>query len=243
MELNGNINAWDLQRFGFGYISAIKKQLAAFKSCQQDPSTERTEQSFHLMHHALRMRRAIEAIKPFLEEVRSVSIVSAARAESVNELDVAKTGTPATMKSTAIAPDAKIIGTLVRMVAGSLNAMFDDSEMSSKPSAQSDAAREDIRSAIKTWLESEEGSRFKTEFGIHLDFSGENGSVFQFSGDDQRHFEATVSTPEGRTSAQYGLFGTQPPGLFTRLHAATTSAASRLEIDVGATGLFLDAFA
>ena len=67
-------------------------------------------------------------------------------------------------------------------------------------------------------------------------------NIFNFSGDDQRLFEAAVSNPEGRTSLQQGLFGTEPEGLFTRLHAATTHAASSLEIDVGSTGLFLDTF-
>jgi len=142
-------------------------------------------------------------------------------------------------KSTANAPDAKILGTLVRMVAGSLNAMFNDPEFTSPPSAVTAAARQDIRDAVTTWLDSK-GPRFKTDFGIRFDFSDEDKNIINFSEDDQRLFEAAVSQPEERTSIQQGLFGTEPDGLFTRLHAATTSAASRLEIDVGSTGLFID---
>ena len=99
MQINGNINSWDLQRFGFGYIKAIKKQLALVKS-GQSPPVERAEQSFHLMHHALRMRRAIEAIEPFMHEGRSIPVVSAARAESANDLALDTTGNPASMAST-----------------------------------------------------------------------------------------------------------------------------------------------
>lgn len=144
-------------------------------------------------------------------------------------------------ESTAAAPDAKILGTLVRMVAGSLNAMFNDSAFTSPPSALTAAVRQDIHDAVTSWYDSE-GPRFKTDFGIRFDFSAEDKNIFNFSGDDQRLFEAAVSNPEGRPSVQQGLFGADPDGLFTRLHAATTHAASRLEIDVGSTGLFLDTF-
>ena len=147
----------------------------------------------------------------------------------------------ASEESTAAAPDAKILGTLVRMVAGSLNAMFNDSAFTSPPSALTAAVRQDIRDAVTSWYDSE-GPRFKTDFGIRIDFSAEDKNIFNFSGDDQRLFEAAVSNPEGRPSVQQGLFGADPDGLFTRLHAATTHAASRLEIDVGSTGLFLDTF-
>jgi hypothetical protein len=144
-------------------------------------------------------------------------------------------------ESTAAAPDTKILGTLVRMVAGSLNAIFNDSIFALPPSALTAAVRQEIRDAVTTWFDSE-GPRFKTDFGIRIDFGDKDKNIFNFSGDDQRLFEAAVSNPEGRTSVQQGLFGTGPEGLFTRLHAATTSAASRLEIDVGSTGLFLDTF-
>ena len=144
-------------------------------------------------------------------------------------------------ESTAAAPDAKILGTLVRMVAGSLNAMFNDAAFTSPPSALTAAVRQDIWDAVTSWYDSE-GPRFKTNFGIRFDFSDENKNIFNFSGDNQRLFEAAVSNPEGRTSVQQGLFGADPDGLFTRLHAATTHAASRLEIDVGSNGLFLDMF-
>ncbi len=100
MQINGNINRWDLQRFGFGYIDAIKKQLAVVRSRQPVPASERKEQSFHLMHHAMRMRKAIEAIKPFMNEVRSVPIVSAARAESANDLGLDTIGNSASLAST-----------------------------------------------------------------------------------------------------------------------------------------------
>jgi hypothetical protein len=145
-------------------------------------------------------------------------------------------------KSTADAPDAKILGTLVRMVAGSLNAMFDDAEFSSPPSALTAAVRQDIRDAVATWRDSE-GSQFKTDVGIRLDLSDQDKPIFNFSRDDQRLFEAAISNPEGRSSVREGLFGTGSSGLLSRLHAAMTSAASRLEIDVGTTGVFLDSFA
>jgi hypothetical protein len=88
-------------------------------------------------------------------------------------------------KSTSNAPDAKILGTLVRMVAGSLNAMFDDSASTSPPSALTAAVRQDIRDAVTTWRDSE-GSRFKTDFGIGIDSGDPGKRIFNFSADDQR---------------------------------------------------------
>jgi hypothetical protein len=100
MQVNGNINSWDLQRFGFGYINAIKKQLALVKAGRQSLTPERTEQSFYLMHHALRMPHAMEAIESFMNEGFSIPVVSAARAESTNDLALDTTGNPASMAST-----------------------------------------------------------------------------------------------------------------------------------------------
>jgi hypothetical protein len=143
--------------------------------------------------------------------------------------------------STADAPDAKILGILVKVVAGSLNAMFDDSAFSSPPSAVTAAVRQDIHDAVTAWRDSE-GPRFKSDFGIRLDIDDQGKHLFDFSVDNQRLFEAAISNPEGRSAVRQGLFGSDPAGLFTQLHAALTSAASRLQIDVGTTGVFLDAF-
>lgn len=145
-------------------------------------------------------------------------------------------------ESTASTPDAKILGTLVRVVAASLNAMFDDSAFASPPSALTTAVRQDIRDAASTWHDSE-GSHSKNDFGIGFDLDAPGKPIFNFSSDDQRLFEAAINDPERRSSVCQGLFGTDSAGLFSQLHAAMTRAASRLEIDVGTTGVFLDAFA
>jgi hypothetical protein len=48
-----------------------------------------------------------------------------------------------------------------------------------------------------------------------------------------------LSTPDGYASVQNALFGTDSDGLFSRLHASLTAAATDLETEVGSKGLFL----
>ena len=160
-------------------------------------------------------------------EIYNTELTSTARAGQ----DVAATPvTPA---------DAKMLGTLVNIIADSMNTLFDDSAFTSSSATKTEAVRNDVRSAVTSWFDSE-GPQFNTDFGIGFDFEKTKEGVFKFSQADQRQFETALTTPEGQASGGHMLFETESQGLFNQLHSALTSAASDLESEVGATGLFLD---
>ena len=66
--------------------------------------------------------------------------------------------------------DAEMASTLVHLMAKSMNALFDDSGLSSAPTAKTEEIRNNVRSAISASFNSD-GPQFKTDFGIHFDFS------------------------------------------------------------------------
>ena len=102
------------------------------------------------------------------------------------------------------AADAKMLSTLVNVMADSMNALFDDSALKSFPTATTKGVRNDIRSAIAAWSDSQ-GPQFNTDFGISFDFENPNKGVFKFSSADQHRFmgintrPATISTFKSRS--------------------------------------------
>jgi len=160
-------------------------------------------------------------------EIYNTELASTVRADQ----DVAATPvTPA---------DAKMLGKLVNIIANSMNALFDNSAITSSPGPETEAVRNEVRRAVTSWFDSE-GPQFDTDFGINFDFEKTDKGVFNFSQANQRQFETALTTPEGQASIRNTLFGTESNGLFNQLHASLTTAASDLESEVGATGLFLD---
>jgi hypothetical protein len=137
------------------------------------------------------------------------------------------------------AADAKMLGTLVSIVADSMNALFDDSALTSSSTSQTESVRNDVRSAISTWFNSE-GSQFNTDFGIQFDLAQTHERILNFSHND---FETALTTPQGQASIRNALFGIEADGLFNQLYDALTANTANLENEVGSTGLFLDALA
>jgi hypothetical protein len=141
----------------------------------------------------------------------------------------------------AAALDTKKLSTLVNNMANAMNALFDDSAFKGSPGAFLEGVRNDIRTTVASWFDSE-GPQFDTDFGIRFNFekTDEKEKVFNFSQNDQSRFEAALADPEGAASVSNALFGQEPNGLFTQLHATLTAAASAFESHVDPTGLFLN---
>jgi len=135
--------------------------------------------------------------------------------------------------------DAKMLGRLVNIIADSMNALFDGSALTSSSGVETGAVRNELRSAVASWFDSE-GPQFNTDFGIGFDFEKTNEGVFKFSQADQSRFKAALTSPQGVASVSNTLFGTESNGLFSQLHATLTAAGSGLEGEVDLTGLFLD---
>ena len=137
------------------------------------------------------------------------------------------------------APDGKMLGTLVKVIASSMNALFDDSSLTSSSTYKTEGIRNNIRSAISAWSDSE-GPQYDTDFGIHFDFQKTKAGVFNFSEADQRRFENALTNPDSEAAVRNTLLGEESNGLFNQLHGALTAAIPDSDSNHGATGLFLD---
>lgn len=160
-------------------------------------------------------------------------LVESELTDSTNSSDQAVTATYAS------GADAEVLGTLVKIIADSMNALFDDSASRSSPTAMLDQVRNDIRGAVSATFGSE-GPSFETDFGVNFDFKNTSTGVFKFSQDDQIQLDAALTTPEGQTAVRNMFFGGESDGLLSRMHAVLTPVVSSLENEVGSTGLFLD---
>ena len=159
-------------------------------------------------------------------------------AEFVKTFSTDNSGQEAETKSVT-APDGIMLGTLVRVIASSVNALFDDSSLTSSSITKTEGIRNNIRSAISAWSDSE-GPQYDTDFGIHFDFQKTKAGVFNFSEADQRRFEIALTNPDSEAAVRNTLFGKEPNGLFNQLHAGLTASIPDSDSNTGATGLFLD---
>jgi len=141
----------------------------------------------------------------------------------------------------AAALDTQKLSTLVNNMANAMNALFDDSAFKGSPGAFLEGVRNDIRTTVSSWFDSE-GPQFDTDFGIRFNFekTDEKEKVFNFSQTEQSRFETALADPQSAASVSNALFGQEPNGLFTQLHATLTAAASAFESHVDPTGLFLN---
>ena len=242
MEIYGGVNPYDSHRFGFGSIDTIQRQRAVSTSRNQIRAPNARDPSIQAYQQVMRIREAVQALKPVMldsEEVK-VSDVSSAVVESIVEENAEKPWEIQPSETTPVsAADARILGTLVNNMADAMNTLFDDSAFKSSPGAFLEGARNGLRVAVSTTFDSE-GPRFNTDFGINLDFSSNNGTVFNFSADDQHRFETTLATPQGAAAVGNTLLGTESNGLLNRLDATLTASASAFENKADPTGLFLD---
>ncbi|MDH3882722.1 MAG: hypothetical protein OET63_00795 [Desulfobacterales bacterium] len=136
-----------------------------------------------------------------------------------------------------ISADTKMLSKLVDIIADSMNALFDDSAITSSPGAGTEALRDELRSAVTSWFDSE-GPQFDTDFGIGFDFEKTEESVFKFSQADRSRFEDALASPQSAAAVHSALFGTESDGLFNQLHSVLTAAGS--ESDSDPTGLFVN---
>jgi hypothetical protein len=132
-----------------------------------------------------------------------------------------------------------MLGELVNIIADSMNALFDGSEITSSTGSGTEALQNDVRNAVSSWFDSE-GSQFNTEFGIGFDFEKTDGKVFKFSQAERNQFEAALTSPQSAASVQKALFGIESGGLFNQLHSALTAAGTGSTLQADPIGLFLD---
>ncbi len=99
MEIGGNFNAWDIFRFGFGYINTIQKQQAVASSQSQPVASSDHDEMLHTMRNVIRMRNALEAIRPIMLNPSEISVSSPASAISAFNLGL-DSGTYTTVQST-----------------------------------------------------------------------------------------------------------------------------------------------
>jgi hypothetical protein len=153
--------------------------------------------------------------------------------------------------------DTKMLGKLVNIIANSMNALFDDSAITSSAGAGIEAIRNDVRSAVTSWFDSEgpqfktdsgsdfdfektEEGVFNTDFGIGFDFEKTEEGVFKFSPADRSRFENALASPQSAAAVYQALFGTESGGLFNQLHSSLTAAATGSESNANPTGLFVN---
>jgi hypothetical protein len=139
----------------------------------------------------------------------------------------------------ATTADTNMLGKLVNIIANSMNALFDDSAITASSSAGIEAVRNDVRSAVTSWFDSE-GPQFDTDFGIGFDFDKTEEGVFKFSPADQSRFEDALASPQSAAAVHQALFGTESGGLFNQLHSSLTAAATGSESNSNPTGLFVN---
>ena len=242
MEIYGGVNPYESHRYGFGAIDTIQRQDAVITSRNQVSTSNERNVSIQSYQHVKRIREAVQAIKPIMlesEEVKA-SDVSNAVVESIVEENSEKPWEVEESESAPVAAaDGRMLTSLIKNIAHSINTLFDDSEFKHSPGAFLEGIRNGIRAAVSTAFGSE-GPRFNTDFGIQFDFSSNNGRVFNFSADNQQRFETALSTPEGAASARNTLFGNESQGLFNQLHTTLTASASAFENQSDPTGIFVD---
>lgn len=100
MELPGGVNLYDSDHYGFGYIDTIRQQRAAATARQQDTTPLDRDQSIFTHQRVMRMREAVQSIKPEMLEPSQVQVASPASATSASSLGLNTTATSATLQST-----------------------------------------------------------------------------------------------------------------------------------------------
>jgi hypothetical protein len=101
MIVNGGVNPYDIQRFGFGYIDTIQRQRFAASSQNRISASNERDASIQAFKQVMRIREAVQAIKPMMLESEEIQFASPAGANSASSLDLSSstTGTPTTLES------------------------------------------------------------------------------------------------------------------------------------------------
>ena len=174
-----------------------------------------------------------------VDAVKSSDLTSEYAETYIAELEAAADKDKDVAETPATPTDTKMLGDLVNVIADSMNALFDGSASTSSQGSETEALKNEVRSAVVSWFDSE-GSQFNTDFGIGFDFEKTREGVFKFSQADRSQFEAALASPQSAASVARALFGTESEGLFNQLHSALTAAGTGRELQADPTGLFLD---
>jgi hypothetical protein len=86
MSFYGGVNPYEIHRFGFDYIDSIEKQRAVSPAPNEQPVSRFRDPMDDTTRHALRMRKALEAVK---------ELMPASAASSEIEVNVAASTTSA----------------------------------------------------------------------------------------------------------------------------------------------------
>lgn len=100
MQVHGGINPYESFRFGFGYIDTIQRQRAVTTARHQGPAAADRDQSIFTRQQVMRMREAVQAIKPEMLASQEIQIASPAMATSASSLNLDMTVTATKMQST-----------------------------------------------------------------------------------------------------------------------------------------------
>ena len=99
MQITGSSNQLDLYRFGFNHIDTILRQRSVSTAPKAIAAANDGDRSVNIMLNAIRMRQALEGIRPILLEHEEIRFVSPASAASASQLGLDPTGTAATVQS------------------------------------------------------------------------------------------------------------------------------------------------
>ncbi len=102
MIVNGGVNPYDSHRFGFGYIDTIQRQRFAASSQNRLTSADERDKSIQAFKQVMRIREAVQTIRPMMLDPEVSQVGSSARATSASELNMGTTtpATPTTLQST-----------------------------------------------------------------------------------------------------------------------------------------------
>jgi hypothetical protein len=102
MIVNGGVNPYDSHRFGFGYIDTIQRQRFAADSQNRILTSKERDASIQAFKQVMRVREAVQAIRPMMLDPETIQVGSSASATSASELNIGTTtpGTPTTLQST-----------------------------------------------------------------------------------------------------------------------------------------------
>lgn len=74
MRIYGGVNPYESHRFGFDYIETIQKQRAVTNSRNQIASSNDRDPSIQAYEQVMRIREAVQAIKPVTLEPQEVQV-------------------------------------------------------------------------------------------------------------------------------------------------------------------------
>jgi len=130
----------------------------------------------------------------------------------------------------------------MKNLAGSINAIFDDTELEGTPSDLVRQIRSEITNAISQNFDSKD-SRFNTNFGVNFDFEAAGKEIFDFSTSDRRKLTSAMIHEQGSREVHDFIHGpahTENTGLKDRLFTALTDTKSDLAELLGKPGLLVN---